>query len=118
MVPVVTNIATTIADLVSNATAIGYFGDFTPSEAGTYVVESRIIFPGDPSPANNVLRDTFYVISSLSGEYTVGTRFANTERNFNTLKDVENALMYSGISGPVEFQLTDASYVIGAVLSE
>ena len=114
MVPVVTNIATTIADLVSNATAIGYFGDFTPTEAGTYVVESRIIFPGDPSPANNVLRDTFYVIASLSGEYTVGTRFANTDRNFNTLKDVENALMYSGIAGPVEFQLTDASYVIGS----
>lgn len=105
--------STIVTEIGSGDYGIGTFPTFTPNLEGYYIVETNI-FPNDPTPHNNIMRDTFFVVGQMSGVYTVGNRFAtDLQRNYLTLKDVENDLFLRGISSDVTFQLTDSLYQIG-----
>lgn len=101
-------------DLIRKGQGTATFQDFTPVKEGTYIVEVILSKDRDPNPNNNTLIDTFFVIGSLSGDYTVGSRFDGNARNFKTFEDVENTLMEKGVDGPVTFLLTDSVYTVGA----
>lgn len=105
--------STIVKEIGSDDYGIGTFRPFTPRLEGAYIVETSIR-PNDPTPHNNVMKDTFFIEPQLSGVYTVGYKFASDlKRNYLTFKDLENDIMLRGISSDVTFQLTDDLYQIG-----
>ncbi|MCX7937255.1 MAG: hypothetical protein N2971_06055, partial [Chlorobi bacterium] len=97
------------------ATATLFYDPWTPQQTGLHRVCVTISAPGDPVTANNTLCETFTVNDGLSGTYTIGTANAGSPRNFPTIQDAVDALYRMGISGPVTFELTDASYTVGSL---
>jgi hypothetical protein len=83
---------------------------FTPSQGGTYQACLKTMYPGDPDPSNDEICQAFTVEGNLSGTYTIGTKFTSSPRNFVTFDLAANALYQKGVSGPVTFELTDATY--------
>jgi hypothetical protein len=82
---------------------------------GQYRITAIVSHPQDPVRANDTASAIFTVQGPLSGTYTVGTLFAGSPRNFNTIQDAVNALYERGVGGPVVFELTDAYYEVGDV---
>ncbi|GIV57064.1 MAG: hypothetical protein KatS3mg040_1832 [Candidatus Kapaibacterium sp.] len=91
------------------------YDPWTPQQTGLHRVCVTISAPGDPVTTNNTLCQTFTVGDGLSGTYTIGTANAGSPRNFATIQDAVDALYARGVSGPVTFELTDASYTVGSL---
>jgi hypothetical protein len=104
---------TTIPDIPLNTTMSIGFRFFVPQQQGTYRACIYVTDPRDQLAANNSTCTEFTVQGPLSGTYTVGTLFAGSPRNFNTIQDAVNALYERGVGGPVVFELTDAYYEVG-----
>ncbi|MEN9281695.1 MAG: hypothetical protein RL594_630 [Bacteroidota bacterium] len=94
--------------------AIYTFPSFTPVEGGDYRFCFRVEYPGDPVLTNNELCATRTIEPNLSGTYTIGTTVQGP-RNFPTIDSALNVLYFRGVSGPVVFELTDASYTVSKV---
>ena len=97
------------------ATATLIYDAWTPQQTGLHRVCVTISAPGDPVTTNNTLCQTFTVGDGLSGTYTIGTANAGSPRNFATIQDAVDALYRLGVTGPVTFELTDASYTVGSL---
>ncbi|MEN3026379.1 MAG: hypothetical protein ABDH31_01555 [Chlorobiota bacterium] len=82
---------------------------------GDYRATIIIYHPQDPVRLNDTAHAIFSVQGPLSGTYTIGTLFAGSPRNFNTIQDAINALYQRGVGGPVVFELTDAYYEVGDI---
>ena len=91
------------------------YDPWTPQQTGLHRVCVTISAPGDPVATNNTLCQTFTVGDGLSGTYTIGTANAGSPRNFATIQDAVDALYARGVTGPVTFELTDASYTVGSL---
>jgi hypothetical protein len=91
------------------------YDPWTPQQTGLHRVCVTISAPGDPVTTNNTLCQTFTVGDGLSGTYTIGTANAGSPRNFATIQDAVDALYARGVTGPVTFELTDASYTVGSL---
>jgi len=89
------------------------FPAFTPSEAGDYEACLTTEYPGDPVPTNNQICQLFSVQPALAGTYTIGTLKAGNPRNYLNVQLAVDDLYRKGVAGPVEFELTDASYTVG-----
>ncbi|HLP28738.1 MAG TPA: hypothetical protein VK147_08860, partial [Candidatus Didemnitutus sp.] len=95
------------------------FPAFVPQAAGQYEVCLTTEYPGDPINTNNQVCQFFNVQANLSGVYTIGTLKAGDPRNYLTMQAAADDLYRKGVSGPVEFELTDAAYSVGsAALSQ
>ena len=89
------------------------FPAFTPQAAGQFEACLTTEYPGDPVPDNNQVCQQFSVQPALEGVYTIGTLKQGDPRNYTSFQLAVNDLFLKGVSGPVEFQLTDASYAVG-----
>jgi hypothetical protein len=76
--------------------------------AGAYTLELSATLSGDAVPANDVVTSGFTFSAPLAGEYHVGAA-----GDFATLTAAIAALAGAGVSGPVSFLLTDATYSSG-----
>lgn len=94
--------------------AIFTFPSFLPVDGGDYRFCYRVEYPGDPVTTNNELCITRTVEPNFSGTYTIGTTVTGP-RNFPTIDSALNALYFRGVSGPVVFEMTDASYTVNRV---
>ena len=90
------------------------FPAFTPQAAGQFEACLTTEYPGDPVPGNNQVCQQFSVQPALEGVYTIGTLKQGDPRNYTSFQLAVNDLFLKGVSGPVEFQLTDASYAVGS----
>lgn len=98
------NQTATIASIASGATSTVTFTSTTLT-AGTYTIKARSELASDQDTTNDEITGTITVESPLSGTYTVGSG-----GNFTTLTLAVSRLNLVGVSGPVIFSLTDASY--------
>jgi len=90
------------------------FPAFTPQAAGQFEACLTTEYPGDPVAGNNQVCQQFSVQPALEGVYTIGTLKQGDPRNYTSFQLAVNDLFLKGVSGPVEFQLTDASYAVGS----
>ncbi|TNC94232.1 MAG: hypothetical protein FD121_1619, partial [Gallionellaceae bacterium] len=90
------------------------FPAFVPQAAGQYEVCLTTEYPGDPINTNNQVCQFFNVQANLSGVYTIGTLKSGDPRNYLTMQAAADDLYRKGVSGPVEFELTDAAYSVGS----
>ncbi|MBI2794980.1 MAG: hypothetical protein HYX66_10075, partial [Ignavibacteria bacterium] len=91
-----------------------YFPLFTPDAAGQYQACLTVLYPGDPDKTNDQVCSIFTVGANLSGTYTIGTTKAGQANNFLNFQVATNTLYQRGVSGPVIFELTDASYTLNS----
>lgn len=89
------------------------FPAFTPQAAGQFEACMTTEYPGDPVAGNNQICQQFSVQPALEGVYTIGLLKQGDPRNYTTIQNAVNDLYLKGVSGPVEFQLTDAAYSVG-----
>lgn len=89
------------------------FPAFTPQAAGQFEACLTTEYPGDPVAGNNQICQQFSVQPALEGVYTIGLLKQGDPRNYTTIQNAVNDLYLKGVSGPVEFQLTDAAYSVG-----
>jgi hypothetical protein len=89
------------------------FAAFTPAEPGQYEACLKTEMPGDGILTNNEVCMQFTVNPNMSGTYTIGTLKTGQLRNYLTFQAAVDDLYKKGISGPVRFELTDASYTVG-----
>lgn len=89
------------------------FPKFTPSEAGNYEACLTVEYPGDPITTNNTVCQQFSVQPAMAGTYTIGSLLAGSPRNYLTFQTAVDDLYRKGVSGAVEFELTDAAYTVG-----
>ncbi len=108
---------TVIPDLPIGSTIPINFRYFIPPQAGTYRACIYVTDPRDQLTTNNTACTEFTVQGPLSGTYTIGTLFAGSPRNFNTIQEAIDALYQRGVGGPVVFEFTDAYYEVGDVAS-
>lgn len=90
------------------------FPAFTPTEGGDYRFCFRVEYPGDPVETNNEICVTRTVIGNLSGIYTIGVSKPGP-RNYTTIDAALDDLYLKGVSGPVTFEFTDATYNVTRV---
>ncbi|MCX7929117.1 MAG: hypothetical protein N2663_00105, partial [Chlorobi bacterium] len=109
-----TAIVSDISATPPNTTDMVY-APWTPQQTGLHRVCVTISAPGDPVNSNDTKCETFTVGDGLSGTFTIGTANAGNPRNFTTIEEAVNALYSRGVSGPVTFELTDASYTVGSL---
>lgn len=101
-----------------NASTVETFWQaFVPETLGVHTVILNINPVGDGYPGDNTLTTTFNVIAAMSGTYTVGTLNNGASNNFTTITSAVQALYERGVTGPVEFHLTDAVYNEGDIFS-
>jgi hypothetical protein len=100
------------AEVPSNIASVE-FPAFTPTEAGQYEACLTTEYPGDPITTNNQICQQFSVQPALAGTYTIGTLKAGNPRNYLNVQLAVDDLYRKGVSGPVEFELTDATYTVG-----
>lgn len=93
--------------------AIYTFPSFTPSTGGDYRFCFRCEYPGDPVVANNEICVVRTIQSNLSGIYTIGVTKPGP-RNYLTITAALDDLYIKGVSGPVTFEFTDASYSLSS----
>lgn len=108
-------VASDVGAEVPNNIAGVEFPAFTPPAAGQYEVCLTTEYPGDPITTNNQVCQVFTISENLNGMYTIGTAKAGNPRNYLTFQDAANDLYKKGVSGPVTFELTDATYSIGNI---
>ena len=89
------------------------FPAFTPLASGQFEACMTTEYPGDPVAGNNQICQQFSVQPALEGVYTIGLLKQGDPRNYTTVQNAVNDLYLKGVSGPVEFQLTDAAYSVG-----
>jgi hypothetical protein len=99
-----------IASIASGDLANTTFASTSLAAAGTYSIYAKTELAGDGNTANDELMGTLNVLEPLSGTYNVGT---GQPAPFNTLTGAVARLNLVGVSGPVVFNLTDASYTTG-----
>lgn len=92
--------------------------DFVPPKMGDYTVCFTTSSPDDPVSDNNTVCASFTVSAAMQGVYTIGRRFEGYDRNFNTIQDAVDALYLEGMTGPVIFEFTDATYTAGITFNE
>ncbi|MEK7414905.1 MAG: hypothetical protein AAB263_16445, partial [Planctomycetota bacterium] len=97
----------TIASMASGAIVTAPFTSTTLAAAGTYSIFAKSELVGDQNTANDELMGTINVLPPLNGTYDVG---ASQPAPFNTLTGALSRLSNVGVSGPVTFRLTDATY--------
>ena len=110
----------TIQDIQSGKynTQSVFFDQMVLSEPGQYQACATIAATEDPVRSDDTICINFEVQAGLQGTYTVGTRFQGNANNFTTIEDVMDALYYSGVTGPVTFELTDPNYTMTSELSD
>jgi len=95
--------------------------DFIPPADGKYLACVTISAVADRIATNNSVCDTFVVKPALSGIYTIGKKYqydtTMNKRNFLTIDKAVDTLFLKGISGPVQFILTDTLYNAGNPLA-
>lgn len=89
------------------------FPPFTPTDGGTYEACMTVEYPGDPVMTNNTVCQQFTVQAAMSGTYTIGNHNAGAPRNYLTVQAAVDDLYRKGVSGAVEFELTDNAYTVG-----
>ena len=89
-----------------------YFEEFIPSTPGQLEICIETFASGDQYAPNNRSCYTFTINDRLNGTYTIGTVAQAGRENFTTIKSAVNALYSRGVSGPVNFLLTDAFYAV------
>ncbi len=89
-----------------------YFEEFIPSTPGQLEICIETFANGDQYAPNNRSCYTFTINDRLNGTYTIGTVPQAGRENFTTIKSAVNALYSRGVSGPVNFLLTDAFYAV------
>jgi len=97
--------------------ALVQFPLFYPADAGQYEVCMTVMLPGDQVTSNDVTCQMFTVDANLSGTYTIGTLKQGQARNYSNFDLAIDDLYLKGVSGPVTFELTDATYTIGLGLA-
>ena len=111
------------AGLSFNTTDMVY-DPFTPLAPGDYEIQASIEVMDDDYNLNDKTKDTFTVQSALNGTYTIGpdkstgdaeSDAAYNDRNFTSIREAVDELFKRGISGPVVFEFTAASYSVGDV---
>ena len=100
------------AEIPLNITSFD-FPAYTPQAAGQYEACITTEYPGDPVAGNNQVCQQFTVQSAMEGVYTIGLLNQGNPRNYTTFQNAVNDLYLKGVSGPVEFLLTDAAYSVG-----
>ncbi|MBI2794056.1 MAG: hypothetical protein HYX66_05325, partial [Ignavibacteria bacterium] len=90
---------------------------FTPDAPGQYTACMTVKYPGDPDKTNDQVCQTFTVNPNLSGTYTIGTLKNGQPRNYSNIELAMSDLFLKGVSGPVAFEFTDASYTINGSIS-
>ncbi|MEN3026856.1 MAG: hypothetical protein ABDH31_03990, partial [Chlorobiota bacterium] len=108
---------TVVPDVPIGSTIPMNFRYFVPPQQGTYRACIYVTDTRDQLTTNNVSCTEFNVQGPLSGTYTIGTLFAGSPRNFNTIAEAVDALYTRGVGGPVVFELTDAIYEVGDINS-
>ncbi len=89
------------------------FPTFTPLTAGAYEACLSTEYAGDPVTTNNQICQQFTVQPNMSGVYTIGLLKQGDPRNYTTIQAAVDDLYRKGVSGAVEFELTDAAYAVG-----
>lgn len=89
------------------------FPAFTAQASGQFEACITTEYPGDPVAGNNQICQQFSVQPALEGVYTIGLLKQGDPRNYTTVQNAVNDLYLKGVSGPVEFQLTDVAYSVG-----
>ncbi len=107
----------TIPDCSRGLTTQAAFPFWTPNAIGTYQMCFYVSLTEDAVHSNDTLCTYVSVGDALNGTYTIGTSNSGSNRNFTTLQAAVNALYGSGVSGPVVFEFTDASYQVGSTSS-
>ncbi|MDC1068300.1 right-handed parallel beta-helix repeat-containing protein [Candidatus Kapabacteria bacterium] len=89
------------------------FDELVVPDPGDYTIWARIDnvneVPIVIDEKNEVL-GTFTVEAGISGNYTVGTKNAGEERNYNSIQEAMRDVYYFGMSGDVTYELTDEEY--------
>ncbi len=93
-------------------TKIEKFAEMTISEPGDYTVCVWLTDDNDPIREDDTVCTTFSVEAGMQGTFTVGTRFEGQERNYTTIDDMMDDIYFKGITGPITFEFTDASYEV------
>ncbi|MFZ2899455.1 MAG: hypothetical protein WA004_12575, partial [Saprospiraceae bacterium] len=96
-----------IASLAAGASQSVAFTVTSLATPGFYTMEASSELAGDQNSANNLISGTFESAGPLNGVYQVG---ASQTAPFNTLTNAVSRLNTVGVSGPVTFRLTDATY--------
>ncbi len=96
-----------------NTVDIFWPGTYIPFMTGNYSVRIYVEALGDEVPGNNVANPFFSVQAGLRGTYTISQAPGS---NFRTIAEAVNALYRQGVSGPVNFWLSDANYYEGNIL--
>ncbi len=104
----------TIPDCSRGLTTGANFPFWTPNAVGNYTMCFFLSLTEDAVHTNDTLCTTLSVGDALNGTYTIGTLNSGSSRNFSTIQQAVNTLYGSGVSGPVTFELTDASYTVGS----
>jgi len=100
-----------------NTNEVFFSSNFIPPSAGQYGVCVSVNSPDDPVISNNRYCEIFEVVNAMAGTYTIGTS-SSGPRNFLTIQDALNALYLQGVTGPVTFLMTDATYNTGDPFSD
>jgi hypothetical protein len=79
---------------------------------GTYRLTLEVNHPDDMVKEDNKISIVFYVKEGLTGPYTIGSKNSGQTNNYATVNDAVNDLFLRGLSGPIEYELTDAEYTI------
>ena len=79
---------------------------------GTYWMKLEVNHPDDLVKGNNIIWSSFTVVEGLTGTYTIGTLNKGQYHNYDTFDQAINDLFLKGLSGPIEYQLTDAEYTV------
>ncbi len=96
-----------------NTNSFPFPESLTITEPGQYKITVLCTHTGDKDLSNNSMVSYFTAIDAMSGTYTIGNTVSGT-RNYSTFEDAVNDLYTKGVSGPVEFELTDQVYNIGS----
>ena len=118
-------LVTDIPQGLVNNTSDFTFDEFVPPGPGNYQVCVSITAEDDDITDNNSICDTFTVVHAMNGVYTIGAEqntgddeadSAYNARNFTTVQGAIDALYLIGMTGPVTFEFTGASYDVGDIL--
>ncbi len=99
------NDVATLASIAPSATVTVSFPSATLASGGTHTIFAAAELAGDQVALNDEISGTLVGVAPLSGTYLVGVG-----QDFATLTAAAAAANAAGVSGAVEFMLTDATY--------
>jgi hypothetical protein len=82
------------------------------TKAGAYRMYLNVNHPDDLVTENNEIYIDFTVVEGLTGIYTIGNLKKGQYHNYSTFQDAIDDLYLKGLSGSIEYQLTDAEYTV------